>query len=121
MGFFYLVLNKSCVAFLNTAGYPRERIKSPAAAVYYLPVVSVRSLPEGPEYATNLKRTTVETLAIRLRFRHPRLRFLQNGISERKAWNHLAILPESDESSKVALFARLPKVAPGEIIFFVEW
>ena len=50
-----------------------------------------------------------------------RLRFLQNGISERKVWNHLAVLPESDESSKVALFVRLPKVAPGEIIFFVEW
>ena len=30
------------------------------------------------------------------------------------------ILPESDESSKVALFACLPKVARGEIIFFVE-
>ncbi len=65
------------------------------------------SLPGGTEDVT--------------RFRHPRLRFLQNGISERKAWNHLASLPESDESSKVALFARLPKVAPGEIMFFVEW
>lgn len=75
------------------------------------------SLPEGTDDVTSLKRAAVETLAIRLRFRHPRLRFLQNGISERKAWNHLAILPESDESSKVALFARLPKVAPGEIIF----
>ena len=73
-------------------------------------------LPGGTEDVTSLKRATVETLS----FRHPRLRSLQNGISERKAWNHLAILPESDESSKVALFARLPKVAPGEIIFFVE-
>ena len=77
-------------------------------------------MPGGTEDVTSLQRATVETLAIRLRFRHPRLRFLQNGISERKGWNHLAILPESDESSKVALFARLPKVAPGEIIFFVE-
>ena len=75
-------------------------------------MVSVRSLPEGPEYATNLKRTTVETLAIRLRFRHPRLRFLQNGISERKAWNHLAILPESDESSKVALLHASQRYPP---------
>ena len=64
------------------------------------------------EDVTYLKRTTVETLGAF------RLRFLQNGISERKAWNHLAILPESDESSKVALFACLPKVARGEIIFF---
>ena len=77
-------------------------------------------MPGDTEDVTSLKRTTVETLAIRLRFRHPRLRFLQNGISERKAWNHSAILPESDESSKVALFAPLPKVAPGENIFFVE-
>ena len=78
------------------------------------------SLSGGTEDVTSLQRATVETLAIRLRFRHPRLRFLQNGISERKAWNHLAALPESDESSKVALFARLPKVAPGENIYFVE-
>ena len=63
----------------------------------------------------------IQILAFRLRFWCPRLRFLQNGISERKVWNHLAVLPESDESSKVALFVRLPKVAPGEIIFFVEW
>ena len=74
-------------------------------------------MPGGTEDVTSLQRATVETLAIRLRFRHPRLRFLQNGISERKAWNHLATLPESDESSKVALFARLPKVAPGENMF----
>ena len=32
----------------------------------------------------------------------------------------MTILPESDESSKVALFACLPKVARGEIIFFYE-
>ena len=69
---------------------------------------------------TVASKNAIEIWAFRLRFRHPRLRFLQNGISERKGWNHLAILPESDESSKVALFARLPKVAPGEIIFFVE-
>ena len=75
------------------------------------------SLPGGTEDVTSLKRATVETLS----FWCPRLRFLQNGISERRAWNHLAILPESDESSEVALFAPLPKVAPGEIIFFVEW
>ena len=38
------------------------------------------SLPRGTEDVTSLKRATVETLS----FWCPRLRFLQNGISERK-------------------------------------
>ena len=42
------------------------------------------SLPGGTEDVTTLKRATVETL----RFRHHRLRFLQNGISESKGWKN---------------------------------
>ena len=77
-----------------------------------------------PSEAGEIDGSTINLLrpwGLRLRFRHPRLRSLQNGISERKTWKNMTILPESDESSKVALFARLPKVAPGEIIFFVGW
>lgn len=42
------------------------------------------SPPSGTEDVTSLKRTTVETLT----FRHPRSRFLQNGMSESKGWEN---------------------------------
>ena len=42
------------------------------------------SLPGGTEDVTSLKRATVETLS----FWCPRLRFLQNGISESKGWKN---------------------------------
>ena len=41
-------------------------------------------LPGAAEDVANQTRATVETLRIRLRFQFPRLRFLQNGISESK-------------------------------------
>ena len=41
-------------------------------------------LPGGTEDVTSLKRATVETLS----FWCPRLRFLQNGISESKGWKN---------------------------------
>ena len=42
------------------------------------------SLPRGTEDVTSLKRATVETLS----FWCPRLRFLQNRISESKGWKN---------------------------------
>jgi hypothetical protein len=42
-------------------------------------------MPGGTEDVTSLKRATVETLS----FWCPRLRFLQNGISESKGWMYI--------------------------------